>query len=112
MRELNVELDRANSAKEVKPFKFVSLFRAAYPMFAAQSEQGGFQQQDAEECWSTLVSALAARMLVPKGSEQSDLPSAPGPLLPRMEVSLTLTLTLSLTLTLTLTLTRCSRAWR
>ena len=55
MRELNVELDRANSAKEVKPFKFVSLFRAAYPMFAAQSEQGGFQQQDAEECWSTLV---------------------------------------------------------
>ena len=39
MRELNAELDRSNSAKEVKPFKFVSLFRTAYPMFAAQSEQ-------------------------------------------------------------------------
>lgn len=85
MRELNSELDRSNSSKEVKPFKFVSLFRTAYPMFAAQSEQGGFQQQDAEECWSTLVAALAGRMLVPKGSEQSDLPSAPGTLLPRME---------------------------
>ena len=34
---------------------------------------------------STLVAALAGRMLLPKGSEQSDLPSAPGPLLPRME---------------------------
>ena len=44
---------------QVKPFKFVGLFRTAYPMFAQQSEQGGFQQQDAEECWSTLVSALA-----------------------------------------------------
>lgn len=85
MRDLDAELDRSNSAKEVQPFKFVSLFRTAYPMFAAQSEQGGFQQQDAEECWSTLVAALAGRMLLPKGSEQSDLPSAPGPLLPRME---------------------------
>ena len=34
--------------------------------------------QDAEECWSTLISALAARMQLPSGSEASDLPSAPG----------------------------------
>ena len=207
MRNLDAELDRSNSAKEVQPFKFVSLFRTAYPMFAAQSEQRGMvkvppltawsplavpqrgsgtssvrawwlwtarhSQGEARPLWdpsngltalepaaskahftafdhpgraasssrtlrsagtltrpsstptstttafasprtsttssstssshllappissttsststssrSTLVAALAGRMLLPKGSEQSDLPSAPGPLLPRME---------------------------
>eukprot|EP00908_Phaeocystis_cordata_P018724 Transcript_30186.p1 GENE.Transcript_30186~~Transcript_30186.p1 ORF type:complete len:521 (-),score=278.19 Transcript_30186:153-1661(-) len=86
MQQLNSELDRSNSAKEVKPFKFVSLFRTAYPMFAQQNEQGGgFMQQDAEECWSTLISALAGRLQLPSGADPSDLPSAPGPLLPRME---------------------------
>jgi len=86
LRQLNAELDRSNSAKEVKPFQFVSTFRTTYPMFAQQNEGGrGFMQQDAEECWSTLVSALANHMQLPSGSEASDLPSAPGAALPRME---------------------------
>jgi len=87
LKDLNAELDRSNSAKEVKPFAFVSKFRQNFPMFAQQSEGpgGGFQQQDAEECWSTLVSAMAGRMQLPAAAEPSDLPSAPGALLPRMQ---------------------------
>ena len=56
LKDLNVELDRSNSAKEVTPMGFVGRFRQAFPMFAQQNEGGrGYQQQDAEECWSTLV---------------------------------------------------------
>ena len=86
LKDLNSELDRSNSAKEVKPFNFVARFRQAFPMFAQQAEGGrGFMQQDAEECWSTLVSAMAQCMQLPEGDGSSDLPSAPGPVLPRMQ---------------------------
>ena len=42
--------------------------------FAQQSEGpgGGFQQQDAEECWSTLVSAMAGRMQLPAAAAVDD----------------------------------------
>ncbi|EOD41428.1 hypothetical protein EMIHUDRAFT_199805 [Emiliania huxleyi CCMP1516] len=56
MRELVGELERSNATQEVRPFKFVSVFRQNFPMFAQQAEGGrGFVQQDAQECWSTLV---------------------------------------------------------
>ena len=55
MRDLDAELDRSNSAKEVQPFKFVSLFRTAYPMFAAQSEQRGMVKVPPLTAWSPLA---------------------------------------------------------
>jgi len=86
LKELNGELDRGTSAKEVTPYNFVGRFRQAFPMFAQQNEGGrGFQQQDAEECWSTLVNAMAQCMQLPEGDGSSNLASAPGPVLPRME---------------------------
>jgi ubiquitin carboxyl-terminal hydrolase 14 len=42
----------------VTPLSFVSQFRATFAQFAQQSEQGGWQQQDAQECFSTLVTAV------------------------------------------------------
>ena len=86
LKELNGELDRGTSAKEVTPYNFVGRFRQAFPMFAQQNEGGrGYQQQDAEECWSTLVNAMAQCMQLPEGDGSSNLASAPGPVLPRME---------------------------
>jgi len=86
MRELMTELERSTAAHEVRPFKFVSVFRQNFPMFAQQAEGGrGFQQQDAEECWSTLVSTLAQRLKITPDSTPSDLTSTSPALLPRME---------------------------
>ena len=74
MQQLNSELDRSNSAKEVKPFKFVSLFRTAYPMFAQQNEQGGgFMQQ---------ASCSPTRSHAPSSPPSRPSPSPPSPPLP------------------------------
>lgn len=87
MRELMGELERSSSAMEVKPFRFVGTFRNAYPMFAQQAEGGrGYMQQDAEECWSTLISALSQRMTLPSGEEPSDLANGnQAPMLPNSD---------------------------
>jgi len=86
MRELMGELERSTAAQEVRPFKFVSVFRQNFPMFAQQAEGGrGFMQQDAEECWSTIVTALAQRLKVSPGPEPSDLMTPTPVLLPRMD---------------------------
>lgn len=81
------ELDRSSAAKEVQPFRFVQTFREAFPMFAQKTDDGrGYVQQDAEECWSTLVGALSAKMKMPVEAEPSNIPSAnSAPLLPRQE---------------------------
>ena len=75
MRDLVGELERSSAAVEVRPFKFVSVFRQNFPMFAQQAEGGrGFVQQDAQECWSTLVTnVLAQRLKLPDGAGPSDL---------------------------------------
>ncbi|KAI8048800.1 hypothetical protein BDF22DRAFT_701367 [Syncephalis plumigaleata] len=39
------------------PTPFVQTLRRAYPRFA-QMERGGYAQQDAEECWGVIISAL------------------------------------------------------
>jgi len=86
MRDLVGELERSNSAKEVVPAKFVGIFRQVFPMFAQQAEGGrGFMQQDAEECWSTIVTLLAQQMTLSPAAEPSDLGSGHAPLLPRMQ---------------------------
>lgn len=87
MRELVGELERSNATQEVRPFKFVSVFRQNFPMFAQQAEGGrGFVQQDAQECWSTLVTnVLAQRLKLPDGGAPSDLDNASPPLLPHQQ---------------------------
>jgi ubiquitin carboxyl-terminal hydrolase 14 len=37
---------------------FLQVLRSAYPQFAQQNNHG-FMQQDAEECWGEITSALA-----------------------------------------------------
>jgi len=40
------------------PFAFLQYLRLAFPMFNQQERQGVYSQQDAEECWSSIVSTL------------------------------------------------------
>ena len=86
MREIMDDLEKSNAAQEVRPFKFVSTFRTAFPLFAQRTDNGqGFVQQDAEECWSTLVTALSQKMsLSLDPSVPTNLPAGEQPLLPRM----------------------------
>ncbi|WOK91358.1 ubiquitin carboxyl-terminal hydrolase 6 [Canna indica] len=65
-RELFSELDR--SVKPVAPLHFLSILRKKYPEFARQ-QNGGYMQQDAEECWTQLVSTLSESLRSSDSSE-------------------------------------------
>eukprot|EP00906_Rhabdomonas_costata_P008985 RCo012737 len=56
LRELLRQMD--NTPEAVTPQIFVTLFRVNYPQFA-QTQEGHYMQQDAEECWTQLMSACA-----------------------------------------------------
>ncbi len=45
----------------------------AYPQFAQQGRNGQYSQQDAEECWTQLMSTLQDRLKV--SSDNSELPA-------------------------------------
>jgi ubiquitin carboxyl-terminal hydrolase 14 len=68
LRDLFKTLDHTN--KPVPPMIFVHLFRSAFPQFNQRTERG-YAQQDAEECWSTLVRTLSQKLpaLKPAGGE-------------------------------------------
>jgi hypothetical protein len=85
MRAIISELERSNSAREVQPLGFVRTFHDAFPMFAQRTPDGHPMQQDAEECWSTIVNALSQRMqLAVDGTNPRIAPTATVPVLPRM----------------------------
>lgn len=46
------------SAAPVTPLEFLFTLRAQFPQFSQQTREGYFMQQDAEECWSSVVIAL------------------------------------------------------
>jgi len=83
MRDVMAELDRSNASKEVVPMRFVNTFRTAFPMFAERTEDGrGYVQQDAEECWSTIINSLSQRLKIAATAEPSNVaPNSTPPLL-------------------------------
>ena len=85
MRAIITELERSNAAREVRPQNFVQTFHEAFPVFAQRTPDGHPMQQDAEECWSTIVNALSQRMqLAVDGTNPRIAPTATVPVLPRM----------------------------
>lgn len=46
------------SGSAVTPLIFLTVLRSAFAQFAQQEREGVYSQQDAEECWSQIVSAL------------------------------------------------------
>jgi len=59
LRDLFNSLDHSNKA--VPPLLFVHFFRSAFPQFAQRTERG-YAQQDAEECWNTIVRCLGQKL--------------------------------------------------
>lgn len=56
LRDLYSGMDK--SATEYPPLLFWQMLRTYRPQFDQQDNRGHFAQQDAEECWSAVVSAL------------------------------------------------------
>ncbi len=59
IRDLFRSMSHTNQA--VPPVVLVTLFRSAFPQFAQRTERG-YAQQDAEECWTTLIRCLSAKL--------------------------------------------------
>ncbi|KAJ8774101.1 hypothetical protein K2173_009532 [Erythroxylum novogranatense] len=68
-RELFNELDK--SVKPVAPMQFWMVLRKQYPQFG-QLHNGGFMQQDAEECWTQLLYTLSQSLTSRSSSENPD----------------------------------------
>ena len=67
LRDLYDTMDKGSS---LPPVVLVQMMHLAFPRFAEKSEHGGFQQQDANECWTELI-----RMLQQKLPTQENLAS-------------------------------------
>ncbi|KAI9595836.1 hypothetical protein BDF19DRAFT_440209 [Syncephalis fuscata] len=72
LRELFRKLK--SEGESYAPGPFVQTLRQAYPRFA-QMERGGYAQQDAEECWGVIMSALRNTLSVDRAAT-SDAPAA------------------------------------
>ena len=46
------------SSAAVTPFRFLALLRQLFPQFAQVGQGGVYSQQDAEECWSSILQTL------------------------------------------------------
>lgn len=51
-----------SSASPVPPFMMLNVLHMCFPRFAEKSDHGGFQQQDANECWTELVRCLQRKL--------------------------------------------------
>jgi len=52
----------SSALQPVTPFQFISTLRQCFPQFSQQGPQGGFMQQDAEECYSQLMYSFRETM--------------------------------------------------
>jgi len=50
------------TSEGIPPFVFLQVLHTVFPHYAEKTEQGVFQQQDANECWTQLVRMLQQRI--------------------------------------------------
>ena len=72
-KEARELFERLSSSNEdfLSPFQFLVAFHEAFPQFKEKGEGGGLMQQDAEECWSSLLNAFSLSL--------PPLPNLPSP---------------------------------
>lgn len=59
LRDLYDSMDKDAT---IPPVVLVQMLHMAFPRFAEKSDHGGFQQQDANECWTELVRMLQQKL--------------------------------------------------
>ena len=68
LRDLYRTMDKGQT---IPPLVLVQLLHNVFPRFAERGEQGGFQQQDANECWVELMGVLKRHLNMKEQKEQS-----------------------------------------
>jgi ubiquitin carboxyl-terminal hydrolase 14 len=58
------------SAQPVSPMAFVMTLRGVFPQFDQRNREGFHMQQDAEECWGSLLHAMRTSLSSPDGDDQ------------------------------------------
>ncbi len=66
--------DLRSAGDSVAPQRFLGVLRQLFPQFAAQSRDGHFMQQDAEECWTGIVETLRGKLVAPADGAGSAAP--------------------------------------
>ncbi|KAH9523744.1 Ubiquitin carboxyl-terminal hydrolase 14 [Bulinus truncatus] len=69
LRDLFTSMDRTSAP--IPPVIFLQVLHMVFPRFAEKGENGGYQQQDANECWSEIVRSLQQK-LKPVGPPSSE----------------------------------------
>jgi len=69
LRDLYNTMDKGNT---VPPIIMLQVLHNAFPAFAQRGEGGGYQQQDANECWLELLRMLQAKTPATDGSKRSN----------------------------------------
>lgn len=69
LRDLYDNMDRGTSRA---PLVLVQMLHLAFPRFAEKTEQGVFQQQDANECWMELIRMLQQKLPAKNNSDVSE----------------------------------------
>lgn len=59
-----------NNSQPAKPVAFWMLLRQLFPQFAQTNKEGFFMQQDAEECWNSILTTIAKK-IAPIGSKEN-----------------------------------------
>ncbi|KAJ8879822.1 hypothetical protein PR048_020430 [Dryococelus australis] len=70
VRDLFEAMERGAS---IPPIILLQVLHVAFPRFAEKSENGGFQQQDANECWTEMVRMLQQKLPATSPSNSKSL---------------------------------------
>lgn len=67
LRDLYKTMDNSTS-DALPPIMFLQILHTAFPHFAEKTEQGIYQQQDANECWTQVIRMIQQKLPGEKGS--------------------------------------------
>jgi len=70
LRDLYKMMDKTSDG--IPPIVFLQVLHTAFPHFAEKTEQGVFQQQDANECWTELIRMLQQKLPAEKSTSMGD----------------------------------------
>ena len=71
MKMLSIRNIFLSLGQTIPPLVLVQLLHNVFPRFAERGEQGGFQQQDANECWVELMGVLKRHLSMKNEPEKS-----------------------------------------
>lgn len=60
LRDLYATMDKTSNP--IPPIIFLQILHMVFPRFAEKGENGGYQQQDANECWTEIVRSLQQKL--------------------------------------------------